>query len=809
MTVIANHRETSTSGLARVLRLTPETLFYIVIFVLAVFTRFHNLGDRVMSHDESLHTRFSYNLYSEGDFQHTPLMHGPILFHAAAFSYYLFGDSDFSARIYTSVLGVLMVLSPLLFRRWLGKWGAILATLMLLISPMVLYYNRYIREDTPNLFYTILMMWAILMYLNGPEQQRRREHWLYILAAAMLMSLGSKETAFIYIAIFGIFLALYWFVRLAQYFWNIPGKTVFYTTMMGILAGGVLALGMYIILDIIKFDLFSGPDEINFSGLQVLDQQIYFLWTFLAIVAVIVVIVGTALWAFRDRLRGIKWGEVAYIVGVMFLVCFLFVVVEERSHIEPNSLQPATPNVPGEDEATIRWLPMIATWLLAVGTLAFLYVFRRRPEQPGDEKEKIGHGLWGTLDLFPEFDVMVIIGTLILPWATAAIPWVMGGTATDFSNLSAGIPQPLYALIDNLPNVNGADQVGKIILGFLAWLPLMTISIAIGLSWNWRKWLIAAGIFHAIFAFFFTTVFTNIAGLGTGMIYSLGYWLEQQEVRRGSQPQYYYLLIIMPFYEFLPVIGSVCAMIAGYVCFWRWRRTHDEQEAALAVVQMNLLHPRDGDPVDPNAPDSAPDDTASEAFIAHYQRSRLEEIPFLLFWSWLAVLNLIGYSLAGEKMPWLAIHLTFPMIFLTAWFFGRIFSRIHWPAVRERGWLLLFVLPVLVITLVQVIIPPIIGRGPFQGLSTTQLNQTYSWIMSLAVLGICGTIVLWFLPRSSTRLLRQLAAVVLFSILGVITFRSAWLASFINYDLPTEFIVYAHAAPAIKWVLDDIEELSL
>nr|MCU0511723.1 NHL repeat-containing protein [Anaerolineae bacterium] len=33
--------------------------------------------------------------------------------------------------------------------------------------------------------------------------------------------------------------------------------------------------------------------------------------------------------------------------------------------------------------------------------------------------------------------------------------------------------------------------------------------------------------------------------------------------------------------------------------------------------------------------------------------------------------------------------------------------------------------------------------------------------------------------------------------------------SFINYDLPTEFIVYAHAAPAIKWVLDDIEELSL
>ena len=35
------------------------------------------------------------------------------------------------------------------------------------------------------------------------------------------------------------------------------------------------------------------------------------------------------------------------------------------------------------------------------------------------------------------------------------------------------------------------------------------------------------------------------------------------------------------------------------------------------------------------------------------------------------------------------------------------------------------------------------------------------------------------------------------------------MASFVNYDLPTEFLVYAHAAPAIKWVLDDIEEMSL
>src|SRR5690606_40096194 len=74
-----------------------ELIAYLVIFLIAVFTRFYALGDRVMSHDESLHTRYSYNLYADGNFQHTPLMHGPILFHVTAFFYFMFGDNDFTA----------------------------------------------------------------------------------------------------------------------------------------------------------------------------------------------------------------------------------------------------------------------------------------------------------------------------------------------------------------------------------------------------------------------------------------------------------------------------------------------------------------------------------------------------------------------------------------------------------------------------------------------------------------------------------------------------------------------------------------
>src|SRR5258707_3834257 len=108
--------------LARVYTINWEAVAYFVLFALAILTRFVNLGARVMSHDESLHTYYSWRLETAGDYQHTPLMHGPILFHITALMYFLFGDSDFTARIYPALLGVILVVMPVLFLRWFGQF---------------------------------------------------------------------------------------------------------------------------------------------------------------------------------------------------------------------------------------------------------------------------------------------------------------------------------------------------------------------------------------------------------------------------------------------------------------------------------------------------------------------------------------------------------------------------------------------------------------------------------------------------------------------------------------------------------------
>ena len=79
--------------------LTNERVIFGVILLLAVVSRLYNLGLRVMSHDESLHTYFSWLLYKGDGYQHNPMMHGPLQFHLIALSYFLFGPSDFSARL--------------------------------------------------------------------------------------------------------------------------------------------------------------------------------------------------------------------------------------------------------------------------------------------------------------------------------------------------------------------------------------------------------------------------------------------------------------------------------------------------------------------------------------------------------------------------------------------------------------------------------------------------------------------------------------------------------------------------------------
>jgi uncharacterized protein (TIGR03663 family) len=185
------------------LSLNWETVAYAVIVLVAIVACFWDLGARTISHDESLHALYSYKLYAGDGYIHNPMMHGPFLFHANALIYFLFGVNDYTARIVPALFGVALVLLPIFLRKELGRLGALVASVMFLISPSILYYARYIRNDIYMAVWAMLMVIALFRFMDG-----RRNRWLYVGTVATVLSLCTKETAFIFGFIALTFMAL-------------------------------------------------------------------------------------------------------------------------------------------------------------------------------------------------------------------------------------------------------------------------------------------------------------------------------------------------------------------------------------------------------------------------------------------------------------------------------------------------------------------------------------------------------------------------------------------------------------------------
>ena len=188
---------------------TWEMITWISFAIAGFVTRFWNLGARVMSHDESLHVFYSWQLSKGSGYAHNPMMHGPWLFESTALFQAIFGANDFTSRIVPALLGIaILVGAPLLLRPWLGRLGSLAAAALLLVSPYVLYYSRYIRHDIQIIAFSILAFWAILSYIRD-----RQEKYLYYLAAALALMLSTMEISFFYLAIFASAVAIHGLLR--------------------------------------------------------------------------------------------------------------------------------------------------------------------------------------------------------------------------------------------------------------------------------------------------------------------------------------------------------------------------------------------------------------------------------------------------------------------------------------------------------------------------------------------------------------------------------------------------------------------
>ncbi|MFC1936904.1 flippase activity-associated protein Agl23, partial [Chloroflexota bacterium] len=191
-------------------------LFSIIIFA-AAFTRFYDLGARVMSHDESLHTYYSWLFFKTGNFQHSPMIHGPLQFHLLALTYNLFGDSDFTSRIPVAIASVTAVAFLWNFRRYLGRTGASITASLFVISPFMLFYGRYVRNEAFVALFGLVTFWVILRYLETGYTC-----YLYGITVITALHFAAKETAFIFTAQILLFLGILFLSQILKQPWSKP-----------------------------------------------------------------------------------------------------------------------------------------------------------------------------------------------------------------------------------------------------------------------------------------------------------------------------------------------------------------------------------------------------------------------------------------------------------------------------------------------------------------------------------------------------------------------------------------------------------
>jgi uncharacterized protein (TIGR03663 family) len=720
---------------------TNEIALFAGIMLLALVTRFYDLGTRVMSHDESLHTYFSWLLYRGQGYQHTPMMHGPFQFHIIALTYFLFGVSDFTARIPAVLFSIATVWMVWYWRAYLGKWGAIVAAFLMVISPYMLYYGRYVRNEAFVGLSGILLLYAILRYIESGEKR-----YLYFVTAATVLHFTAKETAFIYTAQALIFLGVYLIVRITGQKWE--GRDNLYNLFIILLAAAVLLAGIG-----------AGIGYVNRHGELISSTE-------------------TA--APANPITG-----------------------------------PALPAAPVS--VSVSTILFIAAALVLLGAAIVLLA---------------GYG-WNNLLKERSFDLIVLLMSFVLPMLVAfPLEWLK-------TRLNVVIPTSA-ASVASL-DTHSVTVIGLFTAAFFA------LAIAVGLFWK-REWWKYALTFWLPFTTLYTTVFTNASGFFTGLLGSLAYWIEQQGVERGSQPEYYYILVQIPMYEFLTAIGVLAAIGLGMKRLSRRGAAVPREEA--------------GEPSET----ASPDETRFRIFFS-----------LMVYW---VVTSVVAFTIAGERMPWLTYHMAWPMALLTGWGFGQIIEEVAERLSDGMSWqktaLSFALLAVFLVSAFHVVRSLFGANPPFQGATLDQLQATSEFLFPLVIMILTGAllvhlmkeefaglgVVLLFIltvvaaftmliqgatlmtyasmPEAQTNLapyaIRFAAALsamtaciagmiylsrrsrdgvfvgfatlTAFALLAVQTGRTAFRASYIFYDDATEYLVYAHGATGIKDVMKQVEEIS-
>ena len=497
-------------------------LAFIFLVLIALCLRLWELDGRVMHYDEAIHLHYSWKLANLEIFRHSPWMHGPLQIEFVALAINLFGDNDFVARSLYAIIGSLLVGLPYFLRDQLGRFGALSVSIMLMLSPSLLYFSRFGRNDILMAFWTVSLFILMIRYIYHDKN-----YYLYLASAVLALMFCTKETSYLVVFIIGSISLLIALPDLLPCFWR-RGKFKHLTGSAGFFL-------LILFLTLPQWSALSGLLQ-GIFGLTLINPN-----------DAGIGLAGTPHWG--DQFVSFPVLEIAQSIQIV-IGTSLFILVTYLNHIRSRSYRNG-----------------ILTTFLGLGFGASAVFIGTEPMSYGMQGTVIANSPMYILGLV----IATLTGAILICKHLLSYDVSISGIITTafitlvYTLLFTNIPDADSFLTRVIPSEIDIDiHPGFIALNYLVSLIIIatavSLSIYLGFKWKQGVWVRCASIFYFIWITLYTTVYTNWAGIFTGGWQGLGYWIAQQEVAWGNQPWYYYLVGLST-YELLPLLFGIAACI--------------------------------------------------------------------------------------------------------------------------------------------------------------------------------------------------------------------------------------------------------
>lgn len=167
--------------------LTAPRFFWALLLVLILLggvLRFWNLATVPADPREVGSAAISARILHTSDYRHNPLTHGPLLYYLDAAAFAAGGVSIGAARVVPALVGALLPLAFLPFRRHLGNPGVLAAAGLYAVSPTQIAVAHLNTPDTLLLLLDLLVLAAVLRFLERGDGRA-------FLAGALLFGLSA------------------------------------------------------------------------------------------------------------------------------------------------------------------------------------------------------------------------------------------------------------------------------------------------------------------------------------------------------------------------------------------------------------------------------------------------------------------------------------------------------------------------------------------------------------------------------------------------------------------------------------------